>query len=241
MCICTEPPLLKALQNYELPKLRYRCNNSLLLTILPPGGCIKRTGEPTLTLRLIEPPALNFPPFHMDNLIEDPATQEPTTDNPAPETTTETATSDNSDAGQQKDAAKPVQLPAETVRYIRELESKVKKTEKPDTRSKEVQELEWKLENKDRIDLVKDEYEKILEEGYQGEKVSKKIALELAEKHARIDTSGTRRARQDDMTTPSTTVRTASPTGYENEIDAMFGLTPAKIKELEARHPHLRG
>jgi hypothetical protein len=177
----------------------------------------------------------------MDNLLEDPATQEPVTDNPASDQTEETATGDNSTDGQHKDAAKPIVLPAETVRYIKELELKVKKPEKaPDNRSEEIKDLEWKLENRDRIALVKDEFEKIAEEGFLGEPVSKRVALELAEKQLKIDNSGTRRTRQDDMTTPSVTTRTASPTGYEDEMDQMLSLTAEKKRKMEERHPHLK-
>lgn len=173
--------------------------------------------------------------------LDEPATQETTTVTPAPEITEETAASDTSEDGKQEDAAILQKRNADKDRYIKELEAKVKMKEKPDTRSKEIIELEWKLENKGRIDLVKDEYEKILVDGYKGEKVSKAIALELAEKNAKVDTSGTKRARQDDMTTPSTTNRTVDMKGYANEMDEALGLSQEKIKKLEARHPHLRG
>lgn len=176
----------------------------------------------------------------MDNLSEDPATQEPVTETPASEQAEETAASDNSTDGQQEDAAKPAQLPPETVRYIRELEGKVKAKTEPDNRSKEIQELEWKLENKERINLVKTEYETILAEGFNGEKVSKKIALELAEKQAKVDLSGTKRDRQVDMTTPSVTTRNVNPQGYEDELDQRLGLTLERKRKLEERHPHLK-
>jgi hypothetical protein len=116
----------------------------------------------------------------------------------------------------------------------------VKKDKEPDTRSKEVQELEWKIENKARIDLVKDEYERILADGFSGEKVSKVVALELAEKLANVDTSAPKRERQDDMTTPSVTVRNSNPQGYEDDIDRTLGLTLEKKRKLEERHPHLK-
>lgn len=178
----------------------------------------------------------------MDTLIEDPATQEPVTDTPAPETTEETAASDTSTDGQQEDAATLQKRLADKDRYIKELEAKKPREEKPDTRSKEIKELEWKLENKERITLVKDEYEKILEEGYQGEKVSKAIALELAEKLAKVDPSTTRRDRQDDMTTPSTTTRNVTNLkGFDDETDQFLGLTREKKKKIEERHPHLKG
>ena len=110
-----------------------------------------------------------------------------------------------------------------------------------DSRSEEIQELEWKLDNKERISLVKDEYEKILVEGYQGEKVSKKIALELAEKQAKVDVSAPKRDRQDDMSTPSVTNRNANPQGYEDDLDRELNLTQEKKRKMEERHPHLKG
>ncbi len=107
--------------------------------------------------------------------------------------------------------------------------------------SSDLEGLEWKLENKDRIELVKEEFEKIRVEGFSGEKVSEKIALELAEKQAKIDTSGARRDRQSDMSQPSQTIRNAAPTGYETEADREIGLTVERKRKLEERHPHLKG
>lgn len=174
----------------------------------------------------------------MDTLIEEPATQETITDTPAPEKTDETGSADTSTDGKHEDAAILQKRLADKDRYIKELEGKQK--EKPDTRSKEIIALEWKLENKDRIALVKDEFEKIRIEGFNGEKVSDRIALELAEKLAKIDTSETRRNRQDDMTVSSVTNRTVDPKGYETELDREMGLTIEKKRKLEARHPHLK-
>lgn len=175
----------------------------------------------------------------MDTLEEDPATQEPVMDTPATEQPEGTDSVDTPEGGQQEDAAKLKKQLADKDRLITELRKP--KEEKPDTRSKEIKDLEWKLENKSRIDLVKEEYEKIVEEGYKGEKVSKQIALELAEKEAKIDTSGTKRDRQNDMTTPSVNTRNADPKGYESEEDRLLGLTIEKKRKMEARHPHLRG
>lgn len=175
----------------------------------------------------------------MDTLLEEPATQAPIMDTPAPDQSEETAASDTSEDGQQEDAATLRKRLADKDRYIKELEGK--KKEVPDTRSKEIKDLEWKLENKERITLVKDEYERILVEGFNGEKVSKVIALELAEKMARVDRSATQRGRQDDMTTPSHTIRNVDPKGYADEFDRELGLTAEKKKKLEERHPHLRG
>lgn len=180
-----------------------------------------------------------LPLFTMDTLIEDPAAQGPVTDTPATEQPEGTGPADTPPAGTHEDAATLEKRLADKDRLITELRSKAKEV-KPDTRSKEIQDLEWKLENKERIDLVKDEYEKILVEGYQGETVSKKIALELAEKQARVDTSGTKRSRQDDMTTPSVTTRNVDPTGYEDDLDRALGLTAEKKRKLEERHPHLK-
>jgi hypothetical protein len=174
----------------------------------------------------------------MDTLPEDPATPG-STDTPATEPTPETAKSDTPEAGTQEDAATLTKRLADKDRYIKELERK-KPKDVPDTRSEDIKDLEWKLENKDRINLVKDEFEKIVVDGYQGEKVSKKIALELAEKQAKVDISGTKRSRSDDMSTPSVTNRTVEPTGYESDADRLVGLTVEKKRKLEERHPHLK-
>lgn len=177
----------------------------------------------------------------MDTLdTEAPATQEPLVDTPAPEKTEETAASDTSEDGQQEDAATLRKRLADKDRLITELRAKPKE-EKPDTRSKEIKELEWKLENKERITLVKDEYERILDEGFKGEKVtSRAIALELAEKQAKVDTSVAKRDRQDDMSVAAVTNRNVDPKGYETETDRLLGLTIEKKRKLEAKHPHLR-
>lgn len=175
----------------------------------------------------------------MDTLdTEAPATQEPLVDTPAPETTDETAASDTSEDGQQEDAATLRKRLADKDRLITELRAKPKE-EKPDTRSKEIQELEWKLENKERIALVKDEFDRILTEGFQGEKVTKKVALELAEKLAKVDRSVAKRDRQDDMSVTAVTNRNVDPKGYESEADKALGLTLEKKRKLEAKHPHL--
>lgn len=173
----------------------------------------------------------------MDTLAEEPATQETVTDTPATEQPEENATGDTSKDGTQEDAATLQKRLADKDRYIKELESK--KKEKPDTRSEEIKDLEWKLENKDRIELVKDEFEKIQVEGFGGEKVSKKVALELAEKVAKVDTSGAKRSRQNDMTTASITNRNVNPQGYATESDRKLGLTYEKKRKLEEKHPHL--
>lgn len=176
----------------------------------------------------------------MDTLNEDPATQEPATDTPATEQTEETADSDTSTDGTAEDAATLEKRLADKDRYIRELEAKRKAEGKSESAPKDLVELEWKLENRDRIELVKDEYEKILVDGYEGEKVSKKIALELAEKRAKVDTSGTKRSRQNDMSTPSVTNRSVNPKGYASEADRALGLTIEKRRKLEEAHPHLK-
>jgi hypothetical protein len=176
----------------------------------------------------------------MDTLTpEEPAsTETPVT--PSTEQPEETVSDDTSTDGKQEDAATLKKRLADKDRYIKELESRKPKEEKPDNRSAEIKELEWKLENKERIKLVEEEYSRILEEGWSGEKVSNRIALELAEKQAKIDTSGTKRSRQSDMSTPSVTARASNPKGYEDEIDRELGLTIEKKRKLEEKHPHLR-
>ena len=171
----------------------------------------------------------------MDTLTEEPDTPESDKDTQEAEESEETANGDTSEDGDQEDAATKKRL-ADKDRYIKELESKAK----TDTRSEEIKDLEWRLANKDRIDLVKDEYDKILDEGYEGEKVSNKIALELAEKRAKVDSSEEKRGRQDDMSVPSITTRNVNPKGYDDETDKMLGLTREKKRKLEERHPHLK-
>ena len=173
-----------------------------------------------------------------DSTVE-PATQEPNTDTPATEQSDETVSDDTSTDGKQEDAANLHKRLADKDRYIKELESKKPKVE-PDSRSEEIKDLEWKLENKDRISLVKDEYEKLVVEGYQGERLSKKIALELAEKQAKVDSSGMKRDRQNDMSVSSVTNRNVDPKGYESDSDRILGLTIEKKRKLEERHPHLK-
>lgn len=179
----------------------------------------------------------------MDTLIEDPATQE-TTVTPASDQPEGNGTTDTPADGKQEDAAElQKQLEqekkrnADKDRYIKELESKKKKA---DTPPKDLADLEWRLENKERIAVVKDEYDAILSEGYNGEKVSNKIALELAEKMAKIDSTETKRTRQDDISTPSTTVRNIDMKGYETEEDRALGLTLERKRKLEEKYPHLK-
>ncbi len=174
----------------------------------------------------------------MDTLEkEEPATVETEEVTPQSETE-ETDEVDTSEDGTQEDAALLKKRLADKDRYIKELESKKPKRE--DTRPEEIKELEWRLENKDRIKLVEEEYQQILDEGYEGEKVTPKIALELAEKKAKIDTSGTKRSRQDDISTPSITARNERGKGYESESDKLLGLTAEKKKKLLQKHPHLQ-
>jgi hypothetical protein len=178
----------------------------------------------------------------MDTLIEEPSTLETPTDTPTTPAD-ETVTDDTSEAGTDNAATLQKRL-ADKDRYIKQMEADRKKAEKakgePITRG-EFEEATWEQKNEDRITIVKNEFDKILVEGYQGEKVSKKIALELAEKVAKIDTSGMKRNRQSDMTQPSQTIRNAAPTGYETEEDKAIGLTVEKKRKLEERHPHLKG
>ena len=178
----------------------------------------------------------------MDTLNEEPSTLDTDLDTPTTPAD-ETVSDDTSEAGSDNAATLQKRL-ADKDRYIKELEVARKKAEKakgePITRG-EFEEATWEQKNEDRINLVKDEFEKIQVEGYQGEKVSKKIALELAEKVAKIDTSGTKRNRQSDMSQPSQTTRNAVATGYETDADRELGLTVEKKRKLEARHPHLKG
>lgn len=182
----------------------------------------------------------------MDTLTtEEPATQE-STDTPVLEETEETATSDTSTDEQQEDAAtlqdqlsKEQKRSSDKDRYIKELEAKTKK-EVPDDRSQDIKDLEWKLENKDRITLVQEEYDKLRVDGYEGEKISKKVALELAEKKAKVTEPDIKRERQNDMNIPSVTNRDSKPQGYEDEMDEALGLTQEMKRKLEDRHPHLK-
>ena len=180
----------------------------------------------------------NFPQFTMDTLKEEEPTTQETTEVETLEATSEETVADDTSKDEEESAAETKRL-ADKDRYIKELEAKVNKAKVPDTRSEEIKDLEWKLENKERITLVKDEYETILAEGYEGEKVSKKIALELAEKKAKIDNSGTARNRSNDMTVASVTNRNSNPKGYEDDLDRELGLTQERKRKLEKRHAHL--
>lgn len=177
----------------------------------------------------------------MDTLNEEPSTPETTVETPA-NPAEGTVSDDTPEAGETNAAVLQKRL-ADKDRYIKQMEADRKKAEKakgePITRG-EFEEATWESKNEDRIELVKPEFEKILVEGYQGEKVSKKIALELAEKVAKIDTSDMKRSRQSDMSQPSQTNRKSAPTGFETEADKELGLTVERKRKLEARHPHLK-
>ena len=84
----------------------------------------------------------------MDTVIDEPATIETDKDTQSTESTEENVQDDTSTDGSKEDAATKKQL-ADKDRYIKELEAK-----KPDTRSEEIKDLEWRLENKERINLV---------------------------------------------------------------------------------------
>lgn len=176
----------------------------------------------------------------MDTLTEEnPATVETEEVTPLSDETEETAEDDTSTDGEQEDAAVIQKRLADKDRYIKELESKKPKRE--DTRPEEIKDLEWRLLNRDRIEVVKEEYQQILDEGFDGDTVTPKIALELAEKRAKIDSTGTKRTRQDDINTPSTTARNEHTKGYASESDKELGLTIEKKRKLEKAHPHLLG
>ncbi len=177
----------------------------------------------------------------MDTLIEEPQASGTTVDTPTtPAEGTDTVDTPKEGA---EDAATLKKRLADKDRYIKDLEADRKKAEKlkgePVTRG-ELEETKWEIEHKDEISLVNDDYERIKVEGYHGEKVSKKVALALALKEAKIDNSGAKRDRQDDMSTPSVTNRNADPKGYETDSDRALGLTLEKKRKLEARHPHLK-
>ncbi len=178
----------------------------------------------------------------MVTLNEEPTT--PGTDLETPATPAEGTDTVDTPAEGTENAAELQKRLSDKDRYIKELEKERKKAEKakgePITRG-EFEEATWETKNEDRIALVKDEFDKIIVDGYQGEKVSKKIALELAEKEAKIDVSGTKRSRQSDMTLPSQTTRNSVSTGYETEADKELGLTVERKRKLEERHPHLKG
>lgn len=181
----------------------------------------------------------------MDTLhTEEPAKQEAVTDTPATDTTDESGAADTSTDGTREDAATLLKRLADKDKHIVKLETEArKKADKakgePVTRG-ELEETKWEIAHEDEINLVKDEFEKILADGYHGEKVSKKVALALAFREARVDTSGAKRDRQDDMTTPSVTNRSANPQGYETDADRELGLTVEKKRKMDAKHPHLR-
>lgn len=170
----------------------------------------------------------------------DPATQESLADTPVTDETVETVNDDTSTDGKQEDAATLKKRLADKDRLITELRSKATKPV-PDTRSEEIKDLEWKLTNQDRISLVKDEFTTIVNEGYEGEKVSKKIALELAEKKAlKNNSTHTQRDRADDMSTPSVTNRSSDTNGYSSDAFRLMGIDDKKKKALEAKYPHLK-
>lgn len=175
----------------------------------------------------------------MDTLIEEPAKQDPYTDTLATDSKETVSDDTSSTSDKAEDAAILRKRLADKDRYIKDLEAQRKQV-KPDSSPKDLAELEWKLENKDRISLVQEDYEKILAEGYEGEKVSKKIALELAEKRSKVNTVDTQRKRQDDISHASGITRNVDPTGYEDELDQRLGLTAEQKRKLEARHPHLK-
>lgn len=174
----------------------------------------------------------------MDTLTEEPTLE---TDLDTPTTDTEETVDD--DTSTEDDAATLQKRLTDKDRYIKDLEAQRKKSEKEKDKpvtKRELEESNWERDNGDRISLVKEEFEKIQVEGYEGEPVSKKIALELAEKLAKIDSSEAKRVRQNDMSVHSVTNRNANPEGYETEADRVLGLTIAKKRKLEERHPHLK-
>jgi hypothetical protein len=103
-----------------------------------------------------------------------------------------------------------------------------------------MEELEWKLTNKDRIALVEETYNKILDEGFEGEKVGRKSALAIAEKIVlKNDNTSVKRGRQDDMSGSSVTNRVSEPETELNEYERRFGITAKRKKELQKKYPEI--
>ncbi len=165
-------------------------------------------------------------------------------EDPAPDKPVESVKDDTPADGEPEDAAALQKRLSDKDKHIVKLEKENKKLkkpeEKPDTRPDDIKELEWKLTNKDRIALVQEEYDTIVAEGFEGEVVSKTVALELAEKQAKVDTSGASRERSNDMSTPSLTARNEETPIQVTETDLKFGITAEKKRELEKKHPHLK-
>lgn len=96
----------------------------------------------------------------------------------------------------------------------------------------------WELKNASRIELVDEEYNKILSEGFEGDPVTNAVALELAEKAMKVDNGGSE--RQSAMSQPSTTTRKTEPDVELTEYDTKFGLTAERKRELEKEFPSLK-
>jgi len=96
----------------------------------------------------------------------------------------------------------------------------------------------WERDHKDEIELVKPDYEKILEDGYQGEKVSKSVALALALKQV-PSWNDAQKKRQDDMATPSHMKRDSTGTVEVSSYGKRLGLTPERKKEILKDNPDL--
>lgn len=186
----------------------------------------------------------------MDTPIEEASEEESTTeiveDDTSLETTEESTDTvdDTSEDETQEDAVALQKRISDKDIHIVKLEKENKKLrkaeEKPDTRPDDIKELEWRLTHKDRISLVQEEYDTIVDEGFEGETVSNTVALELAEKQAKIDTSDPKRERQNDISTTSTTVRNDLEPIQLTESDIKFGMTVERKRALEKKHPHLK-
>ena len=98
---------------------------------------------------------------------------------------------------------------------------------------KDLEHLKWELKNEDRIALVEETYKKILKEGYDGEKLGPKSALELAEKLEKVETAN-EVTRQATMSTTSVVNRDDTTEIVLTEAQKKRGITPETIAKYKA-------
>lgn len=108
-------------------------------------------------------------------------------------------------------------------------------TEEEPIDSDALNKLEWKLMNKDRIDLVKEEYDRILEEGFDGEMVSQKVALELAERMMKVDNTAKRDRQASASSERSFNNRSGGEPFTENDSEAAMRNRFGNKKETAER------
>jgi len=120
-----------------------------------------------------------------------------------------------------------------------EEEEEVKEEENDYVTKDQLQDSQWEVLNQSRIEDVKEDYEKILLEGYQGETVSKPVALALAEKNAGVDNVADRE-RQENMASTNANARSTEEEVKLTEHDLRFGLTAERKKAIEKEHPYLK-